>query len=306
MRNRLTITISDIHKTKTYSFHQIIKKVLLYIALLIFASLLIAGGIIWFLSTELNSLESKKDTIHKEYESLLGENSSLSKKIRQKNEELEAISLKVDDIEELIGLKFNNNLNLNEKVDLAKFSTEERLNFLKQIPSGTPVESNKVTSEFGWRVHPVLKKRSFHTGIDLRAKVGDEVKVTSDGVIEYAGFHKRSGYGNLIIVTHNFGFKTLYGHLDKIKVKTGDIVKQGDLIALSGNSGLSSGPHLHYEVKYINMPLNPINFINWSIENYSEIFQKEKKVKWQSLINLTKSQTLVQPLLQKGQKFAVK
>ena len=118
----------------------------------------------------------------------------------------------------------------------------------------------------------------------FKSKNENSNKATADGIVEYAGFHKRSGYGNLLIIDHNFGFKTLFAHLHKIVVKNGDFVKKGQIIAYTGNTGLSNGPHLHYEIRYIGVVLNPLNFIKWNLKNYSYIFKKEKKVKWKAII----------------------
>jgi murein DD-endopeptidase MepM/ murein hydrolase activator NlpD len=110
------------------------------------------------------------------------------------------------------------------------------------------------------------------------------IYATADGIVEWAGYHKQSGYGKLIILQHNYGFKTYFGHLNKIVVKSGKFVKKGDLIAYSGNSGMSNGPHLHYEVRYMSRAVNPYWFVKWDIKNYKEIFEKEKRIPWQSLV----------------------
>ncbi len=286
MKNRFTITISDIRESKSYNVHQIIKKVIIY-AILVTVGLLITGSVfIWLLSTKVEGLVDKKELMTQDYKDLEYENNLLAKRILQKSEDLDAISDKVNDIEELMGLKFSEKLNLFERIDLAKITTQQKQNMLRQIPSGSPIEFKGVTSKFGWRQHPILKKKEFHSGLDMKAKMNTKVYAPADGVVEYARKHKKSGYGNLIIISHNYGFKTLYGHLNKVKVKTGDIVKKGDLIAQTGNTGLSSGPHLHYEVKYINMPLEPMNFINWDIKTYDKIFEEEHKVKWKPLLTL--------------------
>ena len=286
MKNRFTITISDVRGSKSYNVHQIIKKVILY-SILVTLILLITGSVfIWLLSSKVEELVSKKELMIRDYKDLQFENNLLAKRILQKSEDLDAISDKVNDIEELMGLKFSEKLNLFERIDLAKITTQQKRNMLRQIPSGSPIEFNGITSKFGWRTHPILKKKEYHSGLDMKAKMNTKVYAPAEGVVEYARKHKKSGYGNLIIISHNYGFKTLYGHLNKVKVKTGDIIKKGDLIALSGNTGLSSGAHLHYEVKYINMPLEPINFINWNIKTYDKIFEEEHKVKWKPLLTL--------------------
>ena len=111
------------------------------------------------------------------------------------------------------------------------------------------------------------------------------IYATADAVVEFAGSRNTKGYGRLIILDHTYGFKTYYGHLNKIIVKNGQFVKKGELIGYSGNSGRSSGPHLHYEVRFIQRSLNPYWFIKWNIQNYDEIFAKIKKVPWKPLVD---------------------
>jgi murein DD-endopeptidase MepM/ murein hydrolase activator NlpD len=175
-------------------------------------------------------------------------------------------------------------MSLQERIDVTKLSSENIAVMMQFIPNGSPIPYKGITSKYGWRVHPTLHKREFHPGSDMRAPMGTPVVATADGVVEYAGYHKRSGYGKLIIIDNNYGFKTYFGHLSKIKVKAGTFVKKGTVIALTGNTGLSNGPHLHYEVRFIQRPLNPFWFIKWTVNNFNEIFQKEKKIPWQSLI----------------------
>jgi murein DD-endopeptidase MepM/ murein hydrolase activator NlpD len=113
------------------------------------------------------------------------------------------------------------------------------------------------------------------------------VYATADAIVEYSGNHQKSGYGNLVILQHNYGFRTYFGHLNKVVVKSGTFVKKGDLVAYTGNSGMSSGPHLHYEVRFMSKPVNPFWFLKWDAQNYNEIFEKEKQIPWQSLITAT-------------------
>ncbi|MBN1300266.1 MAG: M23 family metallopeptidase [Melioribacteraceae bacterium] len=110
------------------------------------------------------------------------------------------------------------------------------------------------------RYHPILKIRRMHYGIDILANRGTEVYAPGAGVVEFVG--RKGGHGNTVIINHGFGYKTLYAHLSKFKVKKGQSVKRGDLIALSGSSGsLATGPHLHYEVTHNGIALDPRNFI---------------------------------------------
>ena len=122
-------------------------------------------------------------------------------------------------------------------------------------------------------VHPVLGTPRMHWGLDFRTPYGTEVYATGNGTVFAAGWN--SGLGNHIVIDHGYGLRTTYGHLNRILVTKGGSVKRGDMIGLSGNSGLSSGPHLHYEVHEFGQYKNPINFFNNDIttEEYNEMIQ---------------------------------
>ena len=85
-------------------------------------------------------------------------------------------------------------------------------------------------------------------------------------------------------ITHSFGFKTYYAHLNEVLIKVGSFVKKGQLIARTGNSGVSTGPHLHYEVRFLEKPIDPMNFARWDMKNFDSIFTKERSIAWQSLL----------------------
>ncbi|HVS64827.1 MAG TPA: M23 family metallopeptidase [Thermoanaerobaculia bacterium] len=134
---------------------------------------------------------------------------------------------------------------------------EEHRDQLATTPSRSPLESDDfvLTSPFGERVNPFTKARDFHSGVDLSAPSGTPVYATADGLVTFAGrYSARQSvawwrYGNLVSIKNGDGFVTLFGHLDEIKVKDGQRVKQGDLIGTVGNTGWSTNPHLHYEVR---------------------------------------------------------
>ena len=122
-------------------------------------------------------------------------------------------------------------------------------------------------------VHPVLGTQRWHNGLDIAAPYGTEVYVTGNGAVVDAGWN--SGLGNYIIVDHSYGLRTAYGHLSKMHVAKGALVKRGDVIGLVGNTGISSGPHLHYEIIHYGQNKNPINFFNddMTTEEYNEMIQ---------------------------------
>jgi murein DD-endopeptidase MepM/ murein hydrolase activator NlpD len=117
----------------------------------------------------------------------------------------------------------------------------------------------RYSSSFGWRVDPFHNTKAWHAGMDLATPVGSLVTAAGDGVVTYAGW--RFGYGFLVEVKHSQGFSTRYGHLSKPLVREGQKVNAGDLIALSGNTGRSTGAHLHFEVRRDNVALNPVPFV---------------------------------------------
>ena len=290
MRNKFTITISDVNGSKHYLLHQIIKRFVLYFTLFIVFIIVAGSFFISFLIDEVDSLEKKKEDILKEHRILKSENDKLLAKIEDKTKEFEAIKEKITDIEELVGISSSSEYEVDLRLQNLKFTSAQQKFFFENIPNGSPVPNKGYSGKFGWRVHPILKKKEFHRGLDMRAAMKTPVKAPADGVVEYAGFHKKSGFGNLIIIEHNYGFKTSYGHLYKVAVKSGQFVRKGDIIGYVGSSGLSTGPHLHYEVRFVARALNPYNFVKWNSSNFEEIFKKEKRVPWQSLIKLMQKQ----------------
>jgi len=133
---------------------------------------------------------------------------------------------------------------------------------MASIPAIQPVDNRKIrgaVSGFGVRIHPVHKIRKMHSGIDFTAPVGTPVYATGNGRVESTGYD--GGYGLRVMIDHGYSYKTLYGHMSKSTVRAGQRVKRGDLIGYVGNTGTSTGPHLHYEVHKNGRPVNPVNFI---------------------------------------------
>jgi murein DD-endopeptidase MepM/ murein hydrolase activator NlpD len=152
---------------------------------------------------------------------------------------------------------------LDEIIKLAK--GKEKL--LAAIPAIQPVKNEDLTrmaSGFGYRNDPFTKIRKFHFGMDFTARTGTPVYATGDGVVQKSD-NTMSGYGNLIIISHGFGYQSYYAHLSKYKVRAGQRVKRGDVIGFVGSTGRSEAPHLHYEVHKDGDAINPINFYYGSI-----------------------------------------
>ncbi|MBO4654430.1 MAG: peptidoglycan DD-metalloendopeptidase family protein [Bacteroidales bacterium] len=156
---------------------------------------------------------------------------------------------------------------------------QRKSDMLTSIPAIRPLKGVKtITSGFGGRYHPILKTIRMHTGVDLSAPKGTPVYATADGVVsrEKGG----SGYGIVVIINHGYSYQTLYAHLSKKVVKPGQKVKRGELIGYVGNTGLSFGSHLHYEVIKNGVKVNPVHYFFDDItpEEYDAILESSKIV----------------------------
>jgi murein DD-endopeptidase MepM/ murein hydrolase activator NlpD len=148
---------------------------------------------------------------------------------------------------------------------------------LAHVPAIQPIsEENlkQMASGYGLRVDPIYSTTKMHEGMDFACDVGTSVYATGDGVVDYADW--QSGYGNLVEIKHGYGYVTRYAHLSEIKVRVGQKVSRGDLIALSGNTGKSTGPHVHYEVRLNDAPQNPVNyyFFDLTPEEYAAMIEQ--------------------------------
>ncbi|WP_072680023.1 M23 family metallopeptidase [Arcobacter sp. LA11] len=302
MKNRLIITVSDVHGTRAFNVHQIAKK--LIVGIILFVILVIGGGS-WFISElndrmdslriqkerEIELKEKEIDALGEKEKKLQAQNQFYSMQIKGKVQDIEALSSKLDHIEEMIGLK-NEEEKKEEitKETLDSINEKMKMYMLTTIPNGAPLESTKVTSNYGYRIHPITKKKKFHRGIDLKAARKTPLYAPADGIVSFVQPKNRGDFGRLIKIQHNFGFETLYAHLNKTNVKVGDIVRKNQLIGLTGNSGRSTAPHLHYELRYGSKLLNPKEFIKWQLGNYDRILKKERRVPWESLVKLINEQ----------------
>lgn len=297
MKDKIVVTITDVNGSRNYLLSQVLKRIFIYVVAVLLLIFVLGGLYMGYLQDETNVLRETKEELISSSKNLSLEYEEMKSKLSTKEEELMAIEDKISFLEEQIGLNDDSNsTTIDDRLEQIKLTVEQQNIIFSMIPNGKVIEDGGITAAFGWRTHPVLGHKHLHQGIDLRAPIGTPVYAPADGVVQVAGFNVVGGYGYLVVLEHNFGFKTRFAHLSrKDVVKEGQFVKKGDLIGYSGNTGISTGPHLHYEIRFVQRPLDPANFINWSRKNYEEIFEKEKRVTWQSLVKAVANLTLKQP-----------
>lgn len=232
----------------------------------------------------LNDVEHRDDNI---YRVVLGAE-PIDKSIRNAGvggvDRYEDIREKGIDHEELV-------LVLNEKVDLLRRKlyiesksqdevvklAENKEKLFAAIPAIQPISNKQLlalASGFGWRTHPIYKVKKMHTGIDFAASIGTPIYATADGTVAEVSI-KFSGYGKMVEINHGFGYRTRYAHMHEFAVRSGQNVKRGDLIGYVGNTGLSTAPHLHYEVLINGGQVDPVHYFynDLSASEYEKILE---------------------------------
>ena len=167
------------------------------------------------------------------------------------NKELSILEINVEKLSREVSLELTSYNSIYNKV-------QEDINRISKIPSIRPVEGGYLNSTFGYRNDPIDHVRRFHQGQDITVKSGTPVLSPADGVVKRAYY--AGGFGNHIKLEHGSGYTTLFAHLSKINVKHGQIVKRGEIIGYTGNTGRSTAPHLHYEIHHNGKPQNPLDY----------------------------------------------
>lgn len=196
----------------------------------------------------LDKVDSKKERINE----LKASRAGIEERLKKSQAELKKLEDREDDL-----------LRESKEMDSIIKSLSKKTKYTKYIGGNMtwPVPSSgRITSPFGMRRHPILKKMKMHTGIDIDADKGDSIVAAGKGTVIIAKY--QNGYGNTVVIDHGGGISTLYAHCSKLLVKVGDEVKAGQVIAKVGSTGLSTGPHLHFEVRKDGKPRNPLQDVN--------------------------------------------
>ena len=288
MKDKFIITLSDVHGSKQYTVSQFLKVIASWIVVGIVIVFAIGGMIVYSLSHNVDKLNKEKV--------------ELKQAIDSRTETLEAMNEQLLEAKKMIGLDTpkverevvknedkTQKISQNEISENTPYSLTKReyLFLSKLVPNGKPLDYRRISTRFGFRIHPITKRKQFHPADDLAADLGTPIYAPASGVVVYVG--KKKFYGNFLLIRHGLGFATAYGHLHRIGVKSGEYVKKGQLVALCGNTGRSTGPHVHYELRYLSKWLDPEPFMKkWSYSTYREVMKKNPQVDWAELIKSLK------------------
>jgi murein DD-endopeptidase MepM/ murein hydrolase activator NlpD len=290
MKDHLTISISSVHGTKHFSFGKNFRHTFKIVSYSIILSLIVMAGVIYYLVDEAefakikqDELETRSTSLTRELAALTELKTNLESDLLEREEKMQMVSDRLVDLENVLGMDNSDSDELEFRLDTAAINSSIRVAMLTQIPSGAPVKNARTSSGYGERIHPVTGIKKYHRGQDFAVNIGTPVYAPADGVIEVTR-PSNEGSGNYLRIFHAYGFSSSFSHLSKFAANKGDFVKKGDLIAYSGNSGLSSGPHLHYEVRFIGRALNPKAFLDWDVNNFDSIFKSVRGIGWESLV----------------------
>ncbi|MCW8347454.1 M23 family metallopeptidase [Vibrio sp. ZSDZ65] len=291
MKDQLTISISTINGSTHWQLSKRMRRSLKSLASVTAVGVVSAMLLILHLYNSVDDAQLEQAKLTNESQSM--ENAltnlqhlkqALEQDLSEREERITYVSERLSELENVLGVAQDGSVHeLDSRLNTAAIHSNVRMTMLTQIPSGSPVGKQRMSSQFGKRIHPVTKKAKMHRGLDFAVNTGTKIYAPADGVVEVTRKSSK-GSGNFLRLQHAFGFSSSYSHLKSFKVKNGQFVHKGELIALSGNSGLSSGPHLHYEVRFVGRALNPKPFVDWGVNEFEDIFEKERGIRWESLV----------------------
>ncbi len=291
MKDQITISISTIKGSSHWHLSKWMKRSLR--SFLLIVTIVVVGIFVEvnYLYDVVDHEKEKQAELVNESKSLTGQLESLrdlkqdlEQDLSEREDRLTTVSDRLTDLEKVLGVNDSvANEDLDKRLDIAAVHSSVRKTMLTQIPNGSPVGKARRSSGFGKRKHPVTKKYKMHRGLDFAVNTGTKIYAPADGVVEVTR-KSNQGSGNYLRLQHSFGFSSSYSHLKQFKVRSGQFVRKGDLIGISGNTGLSSGPHLHYEIRFVGRALDPQSFVDWGINEFEGLFEKERGIRWESLI----------------------
>ncbi|WP_095274482.1 M23 family metallopeptidase [Helicobacter sp. 11S03491-1] len=286
MQDKLVITIVDESGSRQFRLPKNTKKIIIIICSILLVTIFGSVLLMKFLMQKIDEIALNKNIALSEYKYIYQKNNFLKDQIKQKTQELSIVSQKIGDLENIVDLKKNTdkNTDVNDKINLLDLSSSQKNLILSLIPNGEPIASYTSKDLSSKKIHSSKKTKDITTGYEFITKENTPVYATADGVIDLTRNHYNKGYGNLIKITHSFGFSSMYAHLEKAVVKKGDFVQKGQLIGYSGHSGDVDKNTLYYEIRFLGKILNPVVYTSWNADNFEEVFDDDTSIDWKSLV----------------------
>lgn len=272
IRDKFIISIIDNNSVKQFNVHRFIKKVLFYCVGFFVIVAVVLYFTIRFLADELKGMQGRRDDTIEKYAEVYKENVSLRQEVHKSQEQLDEVNKKIVDLEDVISMK-NSIIEAKETnpFDIESLNDKQKEMLLRIVPNAKPF-SNKVTAE------PSFQRR----GAIFSIPNATPIIATADGIVDLTRSNDTTGIGKFVKIVHTFGFNSIYGHLSKLSVNRGDVVKRGQIIGYSGNH--NDKPSVFYDIRFLGSEVEMSHFVAWNLENFNSVVSAESIVNWDSLL----------------------
>lgn len=272
IRDKFIISIIDNNSVKQFNVHRFIKKVLFYCVGFFAIVAVVLYFTIRFLADELKGMQGRRDDTIEKYAEVYKENVSLRQEVHKSQEQLDEVNKKIVDLEDVISMK-NSIIEAKETnpFDIESLNDKQKEMLLRIIPNAKPF-SNKVTAE------PIFQRR----GAIFSIPNATPIIATADGIVDLTRSNDTTGIGKFVKIVHTFGFNSIYGHLSKLAVNRGDVVKRGQIIGYSGKH--NGNPSVFYDIRFLGSEVEMAHFVAWNLENFNSVVSTESIVNWDSLL----------------------
>lgn len=272
IRDKFIISIIDNNGVKQFNVHRFIKKVLFYFVGFFAIVAVVLYFTVRFLADELKGMQGRRDDTIEKYAEVYKENISLRQEVDKSQEQLDEVNKKILDLEDVISMK-NSIIEAKETnpFDIDTLNTKQKEMLLKLVPNAKPF-SSKLTAE------PSFQRR----GVIYPLPNNTPILATADGIVDLTRSQDTSGIGKFVKIVHTFGFNSIYGHLSKISVRRGDVVRKGQIIGYSGKH--NGNPSVYYDIRFLGSEVEMQYFVTWNIDNFDSVIDVPSIVNWDSLL----------------------
>lgn len=272
IRDKFIISIIDNNGIKQFNIHRLVKKILAYVGIFIAILGVVLFFSIKFLASELKSMQSHKDDTIDKYVVVYNENLALQQEVKRSQDTLDEINKKIVDLEDVISMKNASvEVKSSNPFNLSSLNAKQKEMILNLLPNAKPFAKSLQAK------HSIL-----NSGASFSLPQETPIVATADGIVDLTRNSDTVGIGKFVKVVHSFGFSSIYGYLSKVNVNRGDIVRKGQIIGYSGRNANTDG--VYYDIRFLGSEVDLANFINWDLQNFEIVMNKDSIVNWDSLL----------------------